>query len=349
MRTIADCMDFRNNYDALRLIAAIAVIFSHAYPATLGSNDTEPLYSLSQGQMTIGSVCVAVFFVISGFLISQSFVRSKSLSEYVLNRVVRILPGLFVLIVLTCLVFGPLVTSVPDSEYWSSYLTWRYLGNISIYLAAQKLPGVFQNNISPDVTNASIWTLGYEFTCYLFIAGIGLLLKKNWIKAALVLAFAALTMTFLTSYIFIEFLSYFMAGAVAYAARRWVPLSFPIFIISLFALASATLMGYGLKLAFCVFGAYSIMYLAYVRLPRILPFFLKADLSYGTYLYAWPVQQFLAPCTSTPSANFWLSLPVVLLLAALSWSLVEKPSLARKKVLAERVRSLFLGINQYLA
>ena len=186
MHTIDTQSGRSNNFDGLRMLAAVGVVLSHAYPVTQGSNANEIFMRLSGGQTTLGEVCVIVFFVISGFLIAQSFARSGSLTDYLTNRIVRIVPGLVVVTMITAFVVGPLLTSQTSNNYWTQPATYRYLGNILIYPSAQKLPGVFDSNVYQSISNASLWTLCYEFSCYTGLATIGLALKRSWLPAILI-------------------------------------------------------------------------------------------------------------------------------------------------------------------
>jgi peptidoglycan/LPS O-acetylase OafA/YrhL len=336
MRKVNDALGGKNNFDALRLLAAIGVIFSHAYPATEGSNKAEPLYILSGGQETIGGVCVAIFFIISGFLITQSWHRSSSLLGYFVNRVLRIVPALAVITLLTCLVLGPIITSATANEYWTSYLTFRYIGNVLIYPSAQKLPGVFETSTYQFVTNASTWTLSYEFTCYILVAGLGLIYRRVWAIALIIciIGIATIYWTYISPSIFLKFAGCFFAGGVVFLARNHILLDARLFALSLMILGLTIIFHSGISTALCVFGTYSTIYVAYaLRLP-IHGLTSHGDFSYGVYLYAWPVQQIVAPHSTTPFGNFAMSLPIVLVCGALSWKLVESPSMSKRKSVA---------------
>lgn len=339
MKTLDKVLANKNNFDALRLLASVGVVLSHAYPATQGSNKSEFLYVLSGGQSTLGELCVAIFFIISGFLITQSFARSKSLVEYLVNRVVRIFPALLVVTFLTLFVLGPLVTTKTSSEYWSSYTTLRYIGNFLIYPTAQNLPGVFEASVYPYVTNASIWTLSYEFTCYLCVAAFGLTIRKSWRLAAamLILAGATVFFTYIQPSIFIKFAAYFFSGSVVYIGRKIIVLDFKVFAISTIALGVFIFLHHGFIVAICIFGTYVTIYLAYSKYFPVDGITRYGDFSYGIYLYAWPVQQLLVPIAQTPFFNFLASFPLILLLSVCSWYLVEKPSLLRRKILASYI------------
>ena len=337
MKTIHHVLGDKNNFDAIRLLAAIGVILSHAYPVTQGSNKNEFLYVLSGGQSTLGELCVAIFFVISGFLITQSFLRSASMIDYFTNRLLRIAPGLFAVSLAICLVLGPIMTHASSRDYWSNYLTARYIGSALIYPGAQELPGVFTTNVYPFITNASTWTLSYEFTCYIFVAAICLGLRRSWLLSLLMLSIATATVfyTYISPGIFIKFSSFFLAGSVAYAGRKWVALDLRIFIFSIAMLYLSITLQHGLIPVFCLFGTYATIYLAYACHLNRYDIARYGDFSYGVYLCAWPVQQVVSPYTSSPFTNFLVSTPITFIFAVCSWKFIEQPSLAKKKIIAK--------------
>ena len=340
MKTLNSVLDNKNNFDAIRLLAAIGVIFSHAYPALVGSNKTEFFYVLSGGQTTLGDLCVAIFFIISGLLITQSFLRSASLIDYFTNRVLRIVPALFVVSLVICVIIGPIVTQAESRDYWTNYLTARYMGNALIYPSAQQLPGVFTHHAYPLLTNASIWTLSYEFTCYVYIAAICLAFRKAWFASIALFLFATATVfyTYISPEIFLRFSSYFFAGSIAYWSRKWLVLDFRIFLLSIVALCAATYFHHALVPTICVFGTYATIYIAYAERFKAQNASRYGDFSYGVYLWAWPVQQLLSPYTATATENFLASTPIVFVAAYLSWRLVEKPALSKKKIVASFLR-----------
>src|ERR1700761_3309458 len=96
-----------NNLDFIRFAAALAVLISHCYPIS-----GEPFDFLQHwtGWLTLGGVAVDVFFIVSGFLIAQSWARDPNAFRFLRNRALRILPALYVLILVSCLVVGPLLT-----------------------------------------------------------------------------------------------------------------------------------------------------------------------------------------------------------------------------------------------
>ena len=149
-----------NNLNLLRVLAAAAVLVSHAYPITRGPEAEEPLHNLTG--FTLGTVAVYVFFVVSGFLIAKSFEGSKGVLDWSAARVLRLFPGLFVALALTVLVLGPIVTTLPLAAYFADPATLAYLPqNLALIAQRFDLPGVFVGNPYPSAVNGSLWTLFY--------------------------------------------------------------------------------------------------------------------------------------------------------------------------------------------
>ena len=115
---------FSNNFDFLRFIGAFLVIFSHSFVLTSGFNNGEPLFNLT-GILTLGGTGLLIFFVISGFLIAQSWNIHNSPSQFIWNRLIRIVPGLIGVAVVTVFIIGPLVTTFPLSDYFKNPMTLK--------------------------------------------------------------------------------------------------------------------------------------------------------------------------------------------------------------------------------
>lgn len=124
-----------DNLSIIRLIAAIVVIYGHAFPLT---GAAAPGY-LGSGIQTIA---VKVFFVISGMLITDSWLRDPNAYRYMQRRLLRIVPALAVLCIVTVFILGPIITALPKDEYFRDPQTFRYLWNVLFY-PIYNLPGVF--------------------------------------------------------------------------------------------------------------------------------------------------------------------------------------------------------------
>ena len=142
-----------NNLNAIRMLAAAAVLVSHAWPITLGAGSVELLYA--QTGQSLGYFAVALFFGVSGLLIARSFDRRRSMIQFLVARVLRIFPALLVVLVLT-VIGGAFVSELGLAQYLKSRATWTYIpANMSLAFTQKALPGVFSNNAyGPHTTGA---------------------------------------------------------------------------------------------------------------------------------------------------------------------------------------------------
>src|SRR3954470_24156141 len=135
-------VDRDNNFDLLRLVAALSVIFSHAFLLAENSQDHDPLMMLT-GQAVLGVAGVFVFFTISGYLIAQSFEATPSPLIFLAKRALRIFPGLFACLAICVFAIGPLTTSLPLGEYFAHPKVWLFLlHNAVLDVDYNRLPGV---------------------------------------------------------------------------------------------------------------------------------------------------------------------------------------------------------------
>ena len=169
-RTLAQAsLGRENNLDFLRFFLAALVVFSHSF-ALPGYEHWEPIRFLTRGQIDGGSLAVDAFFIVSGFLVTQSWQRSKGLDDYLKKRILRIYPGFVIVTLLCALVVGPLGAANP-AAYWQALNPARFM-----YNTAQLqffLPPVF-THLNYHSANGSLWTIRNEFLCYLMVALVGL-------------------------------------------------------------------------------------------------------------------------------------------------------------------------------
>lgn len=334
-----------NNLNLIRMLAASAVLVSHAYPIALGAGTPEPL-SFLHGQ-TLGHFAVAIFFGISGLLIARSFDRRRSTRQFVAARVLRLYPGLLVALGVTVL-FGLFVTTLPSSDYLRASQTMSYIPrNMSLAFLQYSLPGVIEENPYGSEINGSLWTLFYEVACYIAVAVVGFvgIIRKRWAFTAL---FAALTAShaFMSgqssdggwAYRLHQLVSLafpFALGTAAYVWREQLPLSWPI-AITLWLLALPFVGDQIFATVMLVPLFYTTIWLAYIPKGWLLRYNRLGDFSYGTYIYAFPVQQALVYFMpgQSPAQNILLGMPPTVILAVLSWHLVEKRALAKVEFLA---------------
>ncbi len=192
-------MDARqNNFDALRLLAAISVIFSHSFLIAEGTQNNEPLILLTGNQSILGLAGVFVFFAISGFLVTQSFEQTANPLHYLAKRALRIFPGLFIATLLSAFVLGPLVTALPLGAYLSRPEPYQYvIGNTLLDQTVHELPGVsfVANPVGLEI-NGSLWTLRCEFVMYLMVLALGMLRLLTLRLVLLLLAFGMVCLHF---------------------------------------------------------------------------------------------------------------------------------------------------------
>src|SRR5438045_3604074 len=122
-----------NNFNFMRLIASIMVIFTHSFVLTGVGVKEDFFYSITNGDLLISLIWLRTFFTISGFLICQSLEHSNSYSSYLTKRLLRIFPAFIVCITLTVFVIGPLFTSLPITEYFNKPETWNYFSNFLLF------------------------------------------------------------------------------------------------------------------------------------------------------------------------------------------------------------------------
>jgi peptidoglycan/LPS O-acetylase OafA/YrhL len=336
--------DRSNNFDAIRFLAASAVIFSHSYPVTTGNDNKEVLYILSKGQITCGSIAVAIFFTVSGFLICYSWEKSNSTITFLKSRILRIFPGLFFVLLFAMFILGPLVTDLPLKYYFFNIKTYTYIESITLHNIQQYyLPGVFIHNIYHPIVgpivNASLWTLEYEFLFYIIVAILGIIgaLRKSSVLGFFIIFFAlpvTLRYIHLSPWCFntMELFRYFAAGMIFYLFRMYIPLNRYLAFLSASILILLLFIGKFVEI-FPLPGSYLIFYFAFSKNIKLYSFAKYGDFSYGLYIYSFPIQQtitFYFHNDIYPLANFIFSYPIVLTFAIISWHIIERPFLKLK-------------------
>lgn len=287
-------MSRANNFDALRLIAALAVLLSHM--AALGGESVWLVHGQNWG--TIG---VLVFFSISGYLVLASWRSDPNIGRFFERRFLRIAPALVIVMPLT---FG--------------------------VAKAVGLYGFPDNPI--HFLNGSLWTIEYEVVMYLMLPAAAMFTRRPaLVGVALLLATVAAFDTYVimteTAY-FAFFGTAFVVGMLLQeypALRRW-SWAFVAFGAAIFPLH---------PLAFPLIIAPLAVAIGTQSWPVLRSAGKFGDLSYGVYIWAWPIQQFVVAIMGHEANYFALLavvLPLVLLAAWASWRYIEAPALARKPV-----------------
>ena len=343
-------------FDFLRIFLAVSVLATHSFLIAQGN-----IHQFESKPYTLLYwVILPLFFALSGFLITGSAMRLK-LKDFLINRGIRIVPALAVDICIAALIIGPIFTTFPLRQYFTSYEFYAYFANIT-GIIHYILPGVFEQNPFPATVNGSLWTVPFEIGCYvimsLFIIT-GVLKSKGKALSATIVTTAYIVVSYSPSFHVLDHLgtrlhtlmdhffadrgnflySYFMVGSMFYLFRYKIPFHPGVLVL---CLATFLLFAYGWfdflpdltrKLSMMPFVIYILVYVGMVKIPP-LPIYRHGDYSYGVYLYGYPIQQvivMLFPSVTSPYLHFAISLPLVMLVAMFSWHCIEKPILRVRK------------------
>ena len=348
----------KNSIGFLRLFLASLVVYSHSY--YLGGFGDEPLSYLTHGKAFLGGIAVPAFFVISGILITESYMRCDSLYVFIWHRALRLLPALWICLVVTAFFFAVII-SYFSAITWSEFLTTKVtplqyvLGNALDPRKYISIGTTLSSNFRPCDWNGSLWTLFYEASAYLIVAGMGvsgLLNRYRKIGIVIILIYLALFIFVKSGFFshsgifnFIQkvfntkgkiMILHFLSGVLWVLIRYDRPLLKNIPYI--FGVASFIALFAGL-----ISGSFSLI--SPFALPPFLVFIadilplkdfekqVGGDYSYGLYVYGYPIQQilvFFGFAQFGILAFVLVSLLAALSFAFLSWHLIEKRALSYK-------------------
>jgi peptidoglycan/LPS O-acetylase OafA/YrhL len=327
-----------NSLNLIRLALALLVLVAHGF--YLSGAGTGPSFQAEN----LGGWAVFGFFTISGYLITASRFANP-LGRYLVLRVARIYPGFVVCLVLTAGVFAPIAWSAGGRD-WGEFLTTPttppayVIENLALRINAYDVAGTPSGVPYPGAWNGSLWTLYFEFLCYLFV---GLLIclpvvrRHRWV---VVVAFAASVLAWATVeawgfgahsdlVLLARLLPAFLGGAVVQVAIRRVPLRTPFALaaVAVTVVVVTSVDHWGAQAASPLI-AYALLWLATVLpSPAVAR---RHDISYGVYIYAFPIQQLLVYAGAHRLGLVAYDLLAALATAALaviSWRLVERPAL----------------------
>jgi peptidoglycan/LPS O-acetylase OafA/YrhL len=335
-----------NSFDAIRLVLASLVVFEHSFFLRDNSLGAEPLHRLTHGQMNGGNFAVCMFFAISGFLVTRSYILTDDLWRYLTKRVARIAPGFVVASLVGYVVLAPLTAENLHGFFASQNWTVVLLKTLALQQAS--VEGILAGN-AVRLIHGTLWTIKYEFDCYLLVAVLGVLgllaRRRAWLVYLVILGSLALAQVGFFSFPIVDhgvpgllisnpvqwpfLFLFFFVGSAFYVYRAEVPKS-ALLGIAAAAIIAITAYSGGLYWAVLIFGTYLIVYAALSSAVELRLFGRRADLSYGVYLYGWPVAQLLLYFTHQQLAA-WALFPLTLLITCVvafaSWRLAEYPSL----------------------
>lgn len=338
----------RNSLNVLRLTLATAVIVSHSYP--LGGFKQDP----QLGDLTLGQAAVCAFFVVSGYLITRSRFR-RGIVAFAWARILRIFPGFWLALAATAFIAAPMASAVRGG--WTFEQGFGFIsGNFTLRLNQFTIGDTLVGLPYPDAWNGSLWTLMYEFNCYVLI---GVVLIFPWFRKP----WALVTLFLLSSVfgyarqlglfhnpessraLYALLVPFFLAGAVIFVLSEWLPNSIVLFAFSVTIVVVALAFGWASSVAPLPL-AYACIWIG-INTPDLLrgTWLGRNDISYGMYVYAFPVQQLIVVFKVNqfgPIITIVASIAFTIPLAVISWKLVEQPmmtNLAYSKVMTHLSRT----------
>ncbi|ODT82395.1 MAG: hypothetical protein ABS76_07175 [Pelagibacterium sp. SCN 64-44] len=332
--------DRNNGFNGVRLLAATAVFVSHAFLIAPAGWHGEPL---DGSAYNLGQISVNVFFFLSGMMLSRSFALKPDLISFIAARLLRIFPGLIACGAATAWIIGAMNTSESLAAYFTDPATLTYPLRVLVQFNVAELQGVFQHGQEPGEINVPLWTVKFELFAYAAFLAIPILgLFGSRLCAVLLtlgfgamLAVSSVTHAFDTSFwgSIIRFGFCFTLGMSAFLYRDSIRPNWPLALFGIILAMALPPWPLGQ-----VFSALAFAYFAVTLGGSSLPWLTRAtnrsDISYGLYLYSFPIQQALiARHGVTPASALgvsFLAFAIAVLAAYCSWVLIEKPALSLK-------------------
>jgi peptidoglycan/LPS O-acetylase OafA/YrhL len=305
-----------NWFDHLRLLLASLVVLSHSSELIDGDRHREVLVRVF-GTCTFGEAAVIGFLILSGHLITKAWLRTPSPATYLKNRVLRIVPAYLVAFAISAFAVGAFCAA--DAAEYLRAMDWRQLAIQAATLGQPTTPPTFAGQPYP-IVNGSLWTIQLEFFCYLLAP---FACARRW--SVILFWLLAAAGTELTSSVYARGVLAFMSGA-AYT-RLGLSWNSRVGWLCAVVLPASLFFQHAWAMGLASAGAYLMLGLA----SRRAAFRLGADISYGTYLYGWPVENLLIhEGLRSPALLFGASLVVAGALGAASWYGVERYALRLK-------------------
>lgn len=313
-----------NCFGAIKLIAALLVIASHAFP--ISTNEFFIINKITNDQFDLGNFSVCIFFMVGGFFITKSLLTSKNIKDYLFKRIKRIFPPLIFAMFVTTFIIAPFFYEGSFIKYFLNSSPYLYFVKNSLMITTHMLSGVFNGNIYTGSVNGSLWSLPVEFLCYIAIifALLFKLLDKKNIKFTTVLL---VLVTLLQPIIFkilpmfnviLPLGLLFLEGAIYYINKDKINFDNGklAFICLLLILVSFPLNLYMYTKIFCL--PYVIYYIGFKFKNFRIAF---ENISYEIYLYSFFIQQlicYLFGGSMNPIVNIIIAIPVTILIAYVS-------------------------------
>jgi peptidoglycan/LPS O-acetylase OafA/YrhL len=351
--TLAECLSRpRNDLAAVRILAATAVLHAHAWITSTPGVKTEDFVHVFA--FTLDFHGVHAFFILSGLLLTRSLIERPDILRFIIARLARYVPAIFVAALFAALALGPLVTRLGHAEYFSGGLAGFVLAVTTLADVNATLPGVFDRNPEPSIMFVPLWTIHYELVFAVALAAlgaIGLLKIKPLVAFGLVATLAVNVVWFWngeqylqlgTPHHLVRFCSTFGIGiAMAVFAER-IPVSNWI-LLGVAAVAVPLAFTPFAALAGMILIAYAIVCIGFCGGPVAAQLARLGVWSYGFYVWGYLVEQTIV--YAAPSWSAWsvlaLAFPLALVAGWFSWEFVERPSIARVSAATSAIRRMF--------
>lgn len=339
----------KNAFDLLRLLLALSVILAHG-KLIGGYGDFDFLSSITKGQSNFADFGILGFFGLSGYLITASFNNSKSIYSFISHRIIRIFPAYWVCLIITSFCIAPAIAYLGGQDlknfnfFESQGSLFYFINNFFLKINQWSVNNVLDKAYYNGSLNGSLWSLFPELMCYVLVLFLGITnIFKNSKWLLLIIGFYLCLIYALNNVFAIKYgptililtpnlklFCTFICGSIIYSYKE-----------ILFAKTRS-------QIAFCIFslfllkfGGFSVIAPFCITFCLILGFSLfsiklKYDISYGMYIYSFPVQQLVSAYykQSLPFLYFTIiCVALTAMLAMLSCILIEKPAaIFRKKI-----------------
>jgi peptidoglycan/LPS O-acetylase OafA/YrhL len=323
----------QNNFNLLRFTLALLVLFGHS-PELIDGDRSREWLTQTFGSISFGELAVDGFFLLSGYLIAQSWHSQPKAWPFLKKRLLRIYPGFIVASLICALLVGPLAAN--SSIYFASFELLTFLTGLA-FLSVPIVPEVFSGTPYP-LLNGAMWTISKEFVCYLFVlaAGVAGVFRARYACLIPTIAVFGMLVVFklqhLTVPVDLRLASFFLSGVCYFQFRDKIKMNGHLAVVSVVITVLALFSWRAAELVLATVGGYALLYAASKRSVVLSQFNRLPDISYGLYLYGWPIQKMLL--WNIPSLSPWelfgIAAPTAIMFGMASWYLIEKPALRFK-------------------
>lgn len=331
-----------NSLNLLRLIFASFVLIGHSFGFISVENN------LPSAIKYLINLAVPCFFVVSGYLITASACKND-LKTFFKKRFARIYPAYFICLIVIILLFAPITYILENGGSLRNYFIENpsplkfLISNLPLFMICPQI-GTTLLPINGSSWNGSVWTLIFELGCYISIALIMKVVKKRKTVFGLYLILIIISFFYprgdgipdrslLNLFIYaVNLFSIFLGGSIVYLIKDRLVFNWKYLVLSaVFCVLVMNWIQYGWACELCAVPmTYIIIYIsAAIKSPKAL---MENDISYGVYIYAWPIQTLFAIALKTNIISYTaICFIVTFAFAVLSWIFVEKPILMKVK------------------